>query len=310
MGITSNTTSACELSWLSQAKQVGPRLSQNTPVAIRHFVIRSGGALPYPEHHPYCEFGLHFSGAGIEFVEREHALREEGDVLIVGPGVPHWFTITRYPLVGTAIYFLPSVLLEFGPKRDGLAVLRRFTARQPLRRRLLRPPSALRRRLEAGFRKIHCEVENPGMPGSEFRLRTLLMDMLVEVVRWESLNGGEAEEETAPLQWQQVNTALHYLRDHFAEAVYACDVARAVGVSESRLKVLFREALGMPWSRYMRGYRIQQAIALLGATDMSVTEVALSVGFESISHFNATFHAFMGLSPSAYAKQQSNSAKL
>lgn len=310
MGITANATSASELSWLSEAKQAGPRLSQNTPVAIRHFVIRSGLALPHPEYHPYCEFGLHFSGAGVEFIEREQALREEGDLLIAGPGVPHWFTITRYPLVGTAIYFLPSVLVELGPERDGLAVLRRFTARQPLRRRLLRPPPALRRRLEAGFRKIQREAENPGMPGSEIRLRTLLMDMLVDVVRWEARDGGGAEEKTAPLQWQQVNAALHYLRNHFAEAVYARDVARAVGVSESRLKALFREALGMPWSRYIRGYRIQQAIALLGATDMSVTEVALSVGFESISHFNATFHAFMGLSPSAYAKQQSNSAKL
>lgn len=88
------------------------------------------------------------------------------------------------------------------------------------------------------------------------------------------------------------------------------DVARAIGVSESRLKVIFREALGVPWSRYMQGYRIQQAVALLGSADRTVTEVALSVGFESLSHFNSTFRAFMGVSPSAHLNRRPKTAKI
>jgi AraC family transcriptional regulator len=60
----------------------------------------------------------------------------------------------------------------------------------------------------------------------------------------------------------------------------------------------------------MRGYRIQQAVALLGATNQSVTEVSLSVGFESLSHFNATFRSFMGVSPSAFHSRQPKTAKI
>jgi AraC-like DNA-binding protein len=309
MDIKANPTSIPDLSWLSEVKEAGPRLNPAQPISTRHFVVRSGPALPHPEFHPYCELGLHLGGSGVEFVGREQAMRERGDVFMAGPGVPHWFKITRYPLTGTAIYFLPSLLCEFGPERDGLTILRRFTARQDLSRRLVRPPPPLRRRLFSGFRQIHREFADRGSLGTEVRLRTLLLDMLVDIIRWERRTGHDLAE-TSPSEWRQVNRALHYLRAHFAGTVYARDVAKEIGVSESRLKVIFRETLGMPWSRYMQGYRIQQAVALLGGTDQSVTEVALSVGFESLSHFNATFRAFMGVSPGAFHNRQPKTAKI
>ncbi len=310
MDIKANPTSIPDLSWLSEVKESGPRLVPTAPICTRHFVVRSGPALPHPETHPYCELGLHLGGCGVEFVGREQAVREAGDVFLAGPGVPHWFKITRYPLTGTAIYFLPSVLCELGPERDGLSILRRFTARQDLEGRLIRPSPSLRRRLVSRFKEIHREFETRGALGTEIRLRTLLMDMLVDLLRWERRTGRGLAEVTSPPQWQQVNQALHYLREHFAEAIYARDVARAIGVSESRLKVIFREALGVPWSRYMQGYRIQQAVALLGSADRTVTEVAFSVGFESLSHFNSTFRAFMGVSPSAHLNRRSKTAKI
>ena len=35
--------------------------------------------------------------------------------------------------------------------------------------------------------------------------------------------------------------------------------------------------------------------------DARVTEVAFNVGFETLSHFNTSFHALMGMSPTRYA---------
>ena len=178
-----------------------------------------------------------------------------------------------------------------------------------IKSRLVRSPAWLRKRLTFGFKKIHREFEGKSL-GREIRLRTLLMDMLVDLVRWERKTGREVVQVNSSMKWQHVNQALHFLRDHFTGPVYAHEVAKAAGLSESRLKVVFREALGIPWSRYIQGYRIQQAVALLGTSDGSVTEAALAVGFESLSHFNATFRSFMGLSPSAYLKKQSKITNL
>jgi AraC-like DNA-binding protein len=35
--------------------------------------------------------------------------------------------------------------------------------------------------------------------------------------------------------------------------------------------------------------------------DARVTEVAFNVGFETLSHFNTSFHALMGMAPTRYA---------
>jgi AraC-like DNA-binding protein len=232
-------------------------------------------------------------------VEREQATRMPGDVFLAGPGVPHWAAIKEYPLTFITVYFLPSVLIEMGPGSDGPKVLRRFTAHQSLSARLVRLPSDLRRQMLRLFEDLVGEFKQERF-GREIRLRTLLMEQLVATLRWEETLGRSSLEVDLEFNWKPINKALHYLREHFQEPVYAEEVARAAGVSGSRLKALFREGLGMSWVKFLQGYRIHRAAALLCGPASSVTEAALEAGFESLSHFNATFRSFMGVSPTTY----------
>ncbi len=98
--------------------------------------------------------------------------------------------------------------------------------------------------------------------------------------------------------------ALGYLREHHAQSVYAKDVAQAAGVSESRLKILFRNALNLSWVKYLQGYRFHRAAALLSEGRLNVTEAALEIGFESLSHFSETFQSFMGESPKSFLRKR------
>jgi AraC-like DNA-binding protein len=52
--------------------------------------------------------------------------------------------------------------------------------------------------------------------------------------------------------------------------------------------------------KYLQGYRIHRAAALMNEGKHNVTEAAMTVGFDSLSHFNVTFRAFMGVSPTHY----------
>ena len=138
------------------------------------------------------------------------------------------------------------------------------------------------------------------MFGRELRLRMLLMQQILELFEWEQKTGRKVVDTEVEFDWDPVNKALQYLREHFSEPVYARNLARAAGVSHSRLKVLFHDALGMPWVKYLRGLRVHRAAAFLCQGGLTVTEAALAAGFESQSHFNATFRSFMGVSPTAY----------
>ena len=290
-----------DLSWLLDVTESRQPVTENSPIWVRHGVVHEGPPTPHPERHPYCEFGIVLEGKGISLVEREEAWRLPGDLFLLGPGIPHWGRIKTFPLRYITVYFLPAVVIEMDPVKDGLRMLRRFTARQSLATRLVRPARQLFNRLVPMFEDMATEFQQQRF-GREIRLRTLLMEMIVLLLRWEESKGITIGGDSADADWRPVQKTLGHLRDHYTEPIYAREVARAAGVGESRLKVLFQEMLGISWVKYLQGYRIHRAAALLSESTYNVTEAALAVGFESLSHFNATFRSFMGVSPKHYLR--------
>lgn len=291
-----------ELSWLLDVTESRQPLSERSPIWVRHGVVREGPPTPLPERHPYCELSVVLEGEGVLLVGREEAWRLPGDLLLLGPGTPHWGRIRTFPLRSITVYFLPSVVIDMDPVGDGFRILRRFTVRQSLATHLIRPSRQLLAQLVTLFQELVTESEQQRL-GREIRLRTLLMEMLVLLLRWEESKGIAIGSDGADVDWRPVQKTLAYLRDHYTEPIYAKDVARAAGLSESRLKLLFQQALGISWVKYLQGYRIHRAAALLSESAYNVTEAALAVGFESLSHFNATFLSFMGMSPKYYIRR-------
>jgi AraC-like DNA-binding protein len=298
--INPQTTKLTELAWLSEVAESRQPLSEICPIWVRHGTVKNGPPVPHPERHPFCEFGTTLSGVVDSFVERERATRMPGDLFLAGPGVPHWATVVEYPFEFITVYFLPSVLIEIGPESDGAKLIARFTSSQSLSERLVRPPPQLRTRITRLLKEMIAEFNGSGF-GREIRLRVLLMSALVELLRWEEANGRDLRE-AEEFDWGPVNKALHYLREHFSEPIYARNLAKAAGISESRMKALFHHSLGMSWVKYLQGYRIHRAAALLCLAGSSITEAALNCGFDSISHFNSTFRSFMGVCPTEYQK--------
>ncbi|MCL5099064.1 MAG: AraC family transcriptional regulator [Candidatus Omnitrophica bacterium] len=299
--VGTHRTKLPELSWLMDVTETRPPISELSPIWVRHAVVTSGPPIPHPERHPYCEIGICLEGSGWHFVEQEKAIRIPGDLFLTGPGVPHWGRITEYPLRTITVFFLPSVLVELRPASDGPRILRRFTAVQSLDERMVRPSPELRARLTSLFEEIVVEFEHNQF-GREIRLRTLLTELLVVLLRWEQQQGRKLSGHLLDVDWNPISRALEYLREHYSEPVYARNVARTAGVSESRLKVLFHNALGMSWVKYLQGYRIHRAAALMNEIGCNVTDAAMAVGFESLSHFNTVFRSFMGVPPKAYGK--------
>ncbi len=308
--ITPVASRPLELLWLSDVQENAQPLDALTPTWVRTGEVRSGPAIPYPERHPYCEFNINLSGEGVQYVGGEKAVRRAGDVFLAGPGLPHWHEIVRYPTRFITVYFLPGVLIETGGA-DGLALLRRFSEGNSIADRLVRPPPALRRRLVRQIREVAAESAGRRL-GRQLRLRTLLAQMVLDLVRWERERKGGSRgrgepadhhareslrEQRDQANWSHIESALRYLHANYSQPVYASELADALCVSQTRLKEIFRESLGIPWGRYLRAYRIQRAASLLATTDRGIIDVAAAVGFESVSHFEASFRQYMGRSP-------------
>ena len=98
--------------------------------------------------------------------------------------------------------------------------------------------------------------------------------------------------------------AREILDTEYADPPTLVVLARRVGLNDFKLKRGFRELLGTTVFGYVRKLRMEKARQLLETTDMSVTQVALSVGYNSFSHFTKAFKGSMGVLPSQYRRAE------
>jgi transcriptional regulator GlxA family with amidase domain len=79
-------------------------------------------------------------------------------------------------------------------------------------------------------------------------------------------------------------------------------LARIALCSEAHFIRSFRRAFGETPHRYLQRRRVERAMWLLRATDRSVSEICLDVGFVSFATFSRTFRAIVGESPSSFRR--------
>jgi AraC-like DNA-binding protein/response regulator of citrate/malate metabolism len=94
--------------------------------------------------------------------------------------------------------------------------------------------------------------------------------------------------------------AMAYIHEHYNEPMGREDVARHVGVSEGYLSRCFTQETGLSLIHYLTRYRIQQAKHLLATGDMTITKIALEVGFSDSNYFSRAFRQEVGKSPLEY----------
>ena len=103
----------------------------------------------------------------------------------------------------------------------------------------------------------------------------------------------------AELARWRLKRAIDYVEARLAEPVSLADLASATGLTRMHFAAQFRAATGLRPHEYLLRRRIERAQEMLG-TGMSVVDVALSVGFQTQSHFTSVFKRFVGQPPRAW----------
>ena len=86
----------------------------------------------------------------------------------------------------------------------------------------------------------------------------------------------------------------------YAEPLDLTVLARAAGVSKFHFLRCFTAVYGRTPAAYLTERRIERAQDLLRATNLTVTEVGLLVGYRSLGSFSTRFKELVGVSPSGY----------
>ncbi|MCK9900517.1 helix-turn-helix transcriptional regulator [Frankia sp. Cpl3] len=101
-----------------------------------------------------------------------------------------------------------------------------------------------------------------------------------------------------------VAAAMDYTNEHLAEVTLP-RLCAAVGTSERSLRRAFHTATGMSWRQYLLESRLLRAMAMLAqdGDKLNVIDIAVAVGFQSVSAFTRAFTRYAGEAPSTYRQR-------
>jgi AraC family transcriptional regulator len=104
-------------------------------------------------------------------------------------------------------------------------------------------------------------------------------------------------------RWR-LKRAIDYFEAQLGEPVSLADVASSAGLTRMHFAAQFRAATGLRPHEYLLRRRIERAQEMLAGTGMSLVDIALSVGFQTQSHFTSVFKRYAGQPPRAWRESR------
>jgi LacI family transcriptional regulator len=101
----------------------------------------------------------------------------------------------------------------------------------------------------------------------------------------------------------QVSRAAKFISDHCRHTIYVADVAKAAGLSRRVLEKRFRTALARSINGHIRQCRVQHILKMLTYSEMTILEIALTMGFSDAAHIARYFRSQTGMSLAEYRRQ-------
>jgi transcriptional regulator GlxA family with amidase domain len=104
-------------------------------------------------------------------------------------------------------------------------------------------------------------------------------------------------------------SVIRAFEENIETGVEMLDVARQLGVSRRQIERLFQRYVRMSPKQYLNGLRLERARGLLSETDMAVSEVAYTCGFNNTNTFSKAFRQKFGVSPGKLSTMQASDAR-
>lgn len=100
-----------------------------------------------------------------------------------------------------------------------------------------------------------------------------------------------------------ISKAIRFIREHDSELVQVGDVVDAVPMSRRSLERSFRKLLGRSVFEEIKRVHVNKFALMLVETNMSISQIALTLGHQSSENITRYFQGMNGMSPTAYRKK-------
>lgn len=259
---------------------------------------------PY-HYHPELELTCILEGKGTRFVGYHVESFCPGDLVLVGPNVPHCWKNDADHYKGLDLK-AQAIIVHFKEDFAGSAFFN-LPELLPLKKLIQDSKRGIRMYGKAR-KKIKERLEMlPGQSGAG-RLGNLLeiLEMMALSKEKTSLTEIDSYRLMPPVQVKRLNDVYQYTLDHFRENISLEEIAQVANMTPNAFCRFFRSHNRKTYVQFINEIRIANACKLLGNTSAGITEIAYESGFNNLAHFNRIFRKHRKMTPFTYRKQRTD----
>lgn len=278
-----------------------PPLPQGQP---RFFININTATYTAPHHHDYAELSYFLDGEGTEWIDGEQREISPGTASFILPYHTHGLrSCMDRPLRKYRIMFDLQVILN---KEREANISRLLYQIGPSLPPWVQFNPEQNERMNGICEILNEEFSLPDSVEKQLMIQTKLTEALLLFIRTGRQN---VQQGTKILSKSTTDSStiiwpiLQYLHSHYSEPITLESTAHMFNLSIPYVSRLFREAVGKGFVEYVHFLRIEGAATLLRHTNLSITDVAMEVGFESLRTFTRVFRKFKGMSASEFRNQ-------
>ena len=239
------------------------------------------------EHKNLVEILLVDDGAGIFIIDGERYTAKKGDLILYNSGAVH------DEFGGSGNNLSTYCIALSGLKLVGFDDVNKIL---PEEFSPILPTGEFFDEILSIFRAIERECYRKNGAETATYLALALVAKVCEMLK---THGQPRREQKSSIS----HLAKDFIDEHYKDPIKLDDIARAVATSVYNLSRTFKADIGISPMKYVILRRMGEAQNLLINTDMTITRIALSVGYNDSNYFQNVFKEFMQMTPKEYRKR-------
>ncbi|MEZ0537579.1 AraC family transcriptional regulator [Caldicellulosiruptoraceae bacterium PP1] len=256
--------------------------------------------VPNYHFHDYFEINYIKSGHGLYYIKDKKYFILPGDIFIINSSDPH-FAWSAGDLNILALVFPSSFIWGGNQDLYNNEYLKPFyISSQGAFNKISYDDDIAIKTVE-----IIKEIENEYYTkekGYKPMIKALLLQLLSYFIRYYRKNNINANIELHKENYEKIKKALDHMQNNYNHPIHVEQLSKICNLSKSHFCYIFKTTMGLTPLDYLTKLRIQKALELLGNSNLSVTEIAYEVGFNSVTSFNISFKKWTGITPTECRK--------
>lgn len=257
---------------------------------------------PTPWHfHPEYELVLVTASTGKRFIGDSISHFTPGDLVLIGPNLPHLYRNDAAYYSGHAGLRASSIVIHFSERTFGGGFLS-LPETGPLQKLFTSSTKGLAINGDTNAvvsQKMHSLLCKEGLA------RWLGLVEILDIL--------SASNDTEPICCQAVqgrnetdsgrlNTVIEFVLKNFMREILIGEAAALVHMAQNSFSRYFTQRTRKSFTAFVNEVRLSQACTLLAQGSLPVTQICFNVGFNNLSNFNRQFKARYNTSPLGYRK--------